>query len=319
MKIVFMGTPDFSVPILTGLLENGWQVAGVVTQPDRPKGRRKVPTPPPVKVTAEQHGLPVLQPESLKVEENIQAVKEMNPDIIITAAFGQMLPEALLTYPPFKAVNVHASLLPKYRGGAPIHQAVMDGAEKSGVTIMYMAEEMDAGDILSRREVPITETDTAGTLHDKLSSTGRDLLLETLPRLHNGEIIPELQNPEEATFAPNIKRGRERIDWNHPGYVVYNQIRGMNPWPGAYTVYKGKMFKVWESEKTEKLSSQNKTPGTILSLEEDGIVTAAGDGTAVKITSLQPAGKKPMKAADYLRGSHELRPGERFNGDEDHV
>ncbi|SFL59694.1 methionyl-tRNA formyltransferase [Salibacterium qingdaonense] len=319
MKIVFMGTPDFSVPILEGILEENWEVAGVVTQPDRPKGRKKILTPPPVKQAAKAHGLPVLQPETMKNEENVQAVLDLQPDVIVTAAFGQLLPESLLFTPPYKAVNVHASLLPKYRGGAPIHRAVIDGEEKSGVTIMYMEKEMDAGDILARREVEITETDTAGTLHDKLSAAGRSLLLETLPRLANHELTPKPQNPEEATFAPNIKRGREKINWNQPGHVIYNQIRGMNPWPGAYTTYNKKTLKIWETRKTHVSSAEKTAPGTILSLEEDGILTAAADDTAVKITSLQPSGKKVMNAADYLRGSHELKPGEMFNGDENNV
>ncbi|SFP05939.1 methionyl-tRNA formyltransferase [Salibacterium halotolerans] len=319
MKIVFMGTPDFSVPILEGILEENWEVVGVVTQPDRPKGRKKILTPPPVKQAAEVHGIPVLQPKTLKKEENVQAVLDLHPDVIITAAFGQLLPESLLSAPPYKAVNVHASLLPKYRGGAPIHQAVIDGEEKSGVTIMYMEKEMDAGGILARREVAITEVDTAGTLHDKLSAAGRNLLLETLPRLADQQITSEPQDSQEATFAPNIKRGREKINWNEPGHVIYNQVRGMNPWPGAYTTYKGKPIKIWETRKTHVSSAKETAPGTILALEEDGIVTAAADDTAVIITSLQPSGKKAMKAADYLRGSHELKPGERFNGDENNV
>ncbi|RSL31277.1 methionyl-tRNA formyltransferase [Salibacterium salarium] len=319
MKIVFMGTPDFSVPILKGLVDAGYQIEAVVTQPDRPKGRKKIMTPPPVKEEANKHGLTVLQPETLKIEENVDAILDKQPDVIITAAFGQILPVRLLEAPTFGAINVHASLLPKYRGGAPIHQAVIDGEEKTGITIMYMVKELDAGDMLAKRELPIADDETTGSLHDSLSVIGRELLLDTLPLVKQNEIEPVPQNPEEATFARNIGRGQEQIDWNKPGKTIYNQIRGMNPWPVAYTNYGGKVFKIWKAKKQELKSSRLSEPGTILSIGDQDIVVATADNTAIEITELQPAGKKRMTAADYLRGSHELQTGESFTNDKKNV
>ncbi|RSL31379.1 methionyl-tRNA formyltransferase [Salibacterium salarium] len=319
MKIVFMGTPDFSVPILRGLVEADYQIKAVVTQPDRPKGRKKIMTAPPVKEEALKHGLTVLQPETLKAEENVDDILKMEPDVIITAAFGQILPERLLTAPSFGAINVHASLLPKYRGGAPIHQAVIDGEEKTGITIMYMVKALDAGDILAKRELPIEDSDTTGSLHDSLSIVGRDLLLDTLPLLKQNRLEPVAQNPSEVTFAPNIGRGQEQIDWDKPGKEIYNQIRGMNPWPVAYSNYNGKVFKIWKAQKRQLQIAKESEPGTIISINEEAIVVAAADDIAIEITELQPAGKKRMEAADYLRGSHELQTGESFTNDKKNI
>lgn len=313
MKIIFMGTPDFSVPILRGLIEARYDICAVVTQPDRPKGRKKILTPPPVKEEALKHGLKVLQPESLKNEESVQEIIALKPDLIVTAAYGQILPEALLNFPRFGAINVHASLLPKYRGGAPIHQAIIDGEEKTGVTIMYMVKELDAGDILSQREIPIEETDNVGTLHDKLSIVGKELLLETIPPLIKGEITPIPQDDDLATYAPNIERGQEAIDWNKRGADIFNQVRGLNPWPVAYTTHEGKVYKIWACEK--RAGKEGSKPGEILAIEEDEIVVSSGDNTAIAITEIQPAGKKRMKAAHFLRGNHHLKQGDIF-GDE---
>ncbi|WP_158737653.1 methionyl-tRNA formyltransferase [Alteribacillus sp. YIM 98480] len=315
MKIIFMGTPDFSVPILRGLVEEGYTIEAVVTQPDRPKGRKKTLTPPPVKEEALKHGLRVLQPETLKKKENVEEILNLEPDLIITAAFGQILPESILEAPVHGAVNVHASLLPKYRGGAPIHQAVIDGESKTGITIMYMVKQLDAGDILTQKEVEITDTDTTGKLHDKLSIAGRDLLLETLPDLLQGKLAPIAQNEQEATFAPNIQRGQEKIDWNMPGQAVYDHIRGMNPWPVAYTTYNGKPFKIWEAKKVRS-SSDEQQPGTIETVKEDGIIVKTGDQQSIDIKEIQPSGKKRMKAADFLRGNHGFKTGEQFNNDQ---
>ncbi|MFB4162612.1 methionyl-tRNA formyltransferase [Alteribacillus sp. JSM 102045] len=312
MRVIFMGTPDFSVPILRGLVEEGYNIEAVVTQPDRPKGRKKTLTPPPVKEEALKQGLRVLQPETLKKKENVQEILNIQPDLIITAAFGKILPESILKAPTYGAVNVHASLLPKYRGGAPIHQAVIDGEKKTGITIMYMAKQLDAGDILTQQEVDITDTDTTGSLHDKLSVTGRDLLLQTLPDLIQGKLTPKAQNEEEATFAPNIQRGQEKIDWSKPGQAVYDHIRGMNPWPVAYSTYHGKAFKIWKAEKAAS-SNDLLPPGTIEAINEDGIVVKTGDHLSIEIKEIQPSGKKRMKAADFLRGNHGFKTGEQFN------
>ncbi|EJL46142.1 methionyl-tRNA formyltransferase [Brevibacillus agri] len=300
-RILFMGTPDFAVSSLDALIEAGYNVIGVVTQPDRPVGRKQVLTPPPVKEAALRHGLAVLQPEKIKAEEALEEVLALSPDLIVTAAYGQILPKRLLDAPPFGCINVHASLLPKYRGGAPIHKAIVDGEAESGVTIMYMVEALDAGDMLSKVVVPIEERDTVGLLHDKLAVAGSRLLLETVPRLLAGEIQPEAQDHSAATFAPNIKRADEKIDWTKSAAQIYNQVRGLNPWPVAFTTYEGKVWKLWWVEKWPEAGSK-KAPGTIIAREEDGLVVACGSG-AVKITELQPEGKKRMSALDFLRGA----------------
>lgn len=299
MKVVFMGTPDFSVPVLQTLLKDGYEVVAVVTQPDRPKGRKRVLTPPPVKVEALKHEIPVLQPEKIRLEEEYQQVLAYEPDLIVTAAFGQILPTPILEAPKYGCINVHASLLPELRGGAPIHYSILQGKPKTGVTIMYMVEKLDAGDILTQVEVPIEERDHVGTLHDKLSAAGAKLLSETIPSLVKGEITPVQQNDDEATFASNIKREQEKIDWARTGEEIYNHIRGLHPWPVAYTTADGQVMKIWWGE---KVSASGK-PGTVLSLEEDGFIVATGNETAIKVTELQPAGKKRMDAAQYLRGT----------------
>lgn len=300
-RIVFMGTPDFSVPVLRRLLDEGYDVIAVVTQPDRPVGRKRILTPPPVKAEALKHDIPVFQPEKIRQPEELEKILALEPDLIVTAAFGQILPKQLLEAPKHGCINVHASLLPALRGGAPIHYAIIQGKAKTGISIMYMVEKLDAGDILTQVEVPVTETDTVGTLHDKMSAAGADLLSNTIPKLLKGEITPIPQNDDEATFAWNIKREQEKIEWSKPGEEIYNQIRGMNPWPVAYTTLDGAVIKVWASEKTSHPGTQE--PGTIIELEEDGLVVATGNDTAIKIIELQPAGKKRMDAKQYLLGA----------------
>jgi len=296
-----MGTPDFSVPVLQQILQDGYEVIAVVTQPDRPVGRKKTLTPPPVKVEAQKHGIPVYQPEKIRQSEELAAIINLQPDLIVTAAFGQILPNELLEAPKFGCINVHASLLPELRGGAPIHYSIIQGKEKTGITIMYMAEKLDAGDILTQVEVPIEEKDTVGTLHDKLSAAGSKLLAETLPKLLSGSITPIQQDDSLATFASNIKRADEQIDWSKTGEDIYNQVRGMNPWPVAFTTYKNEAMKIWS---VQKISKQNPyEPGTILAIEKDGFIVGTGNDTAIKITELQPAGKKKMTADVYLRGA----------------
>ncbi|QPC46296.1 methionyl-tRNA formyltransferase [Mangrovibacillus cuniculi] len=301
-RIVFMGTPDFSVPVLNGLVENGYDVVGVVTQPDRPVGRKRELTPPPVKVAAEKHGIPVYQPEKIRLKEQLQPVLDMKPDLVVTAAFGQILPKELLDTPSLGCINVHASLLPELRGGAPIHYSIIQGKDKTGITIMYMVEKLDAGDIITQVEVPIEERDHVGSLHDKLSVAGAQLLLETLPTIINGTSTRTVQEEEHVTFAYNIKREQEKIDWNKTGEEIYNHVRGLNPWPVAFTTLQGKVIKVWWTEKT-KLET-NSTPGTIVAVEKDGFVVATGNHIAIKVTELQPSGKKKMSGEDFLRGSN---------------
>lgn len=300
-KIVFMGTPDFSVPVLQRILQDGYEVIAVVTQPDRPVGRKRVLTPPPVKVEALKHNIPVYQPEKIRVREELDQILALNPDLIVTAAFGQILPKELLEAPKLGCINVHASLLPELRGGAPIHYAILEGKRETGITIMYMAEKLDAGDILTQVAVEITEEDNVGTLHDKLSAAGCELLSETLPKLINGELTGIPQDDSKATFASNIKREQEKIDWNKDGETIYNQIRGLNPWPVAYTTLQGKVMKVWRAEKVN--SQVTAEPGEMIEKLEDGFVVKTGNDIAIKITEMQPAGKKKMSSFDFLRGA----------------
>jgi len=310
VRIVFMGTPDFAVPCLRKLMEENYNVVAVVTQPDRPKGRKKQLAAPPVKEAALLFGLPVLQPEKLKVD-GVQDILDYKPDLIVTAAFGQILPKDLIDYPKYGCINVHASLLPQYRGGAPIHKAIIDGQKETGVTIMYMVEKLDAGDMLSQVRVPIEETDNVGTMHDKLSRAGAKLLLETIPKLINGEIDPEKQDESKVTYAWNIKREDERLDWTKSARELFNQVRGLNPWPVAYTVADNQVMKVWETHVLKEDGGDDKEPGTILSVSPEGMDVQTGRGI-LRLTRIQPAGKKAMAVADYVRGSSTLEPGMRF-------
>lgn len=310
-RIVFMGTPDFSVPVLKSLVNEGYNIVGVVTQPDRPKGRKKALTPPPVKVEAEKHQLPVLQPE--KIRNEVADVLALKPDLVVTAAFGQILPKELLEAPKYGCINVHASLLPELRGGAPIHYSILQGKKKTGITIMYMAEKLDAGDILTQVEVEIEERDTVGSLHDKLSQAGVTLLLETIPNLLEGKITPIKQVDSQATFASNIKREQEKVDWSKTGEEIYNQIRGLNPWPVAFTMLNNQVLKLWWSEKMP--NKNDAKPGTVIGIDTDGFVVATGNGTAIKITELQPSGKKKMSGEDFLRGTT-ISVGDKLQNDE---
>ncbi|RKD75418.1 methionyl-tRNA formyltransferase [Sinobaca qinghaiensis] len=314
MNIVFMGTPDFSVPVLQGLVKEEYTIAAVVTQPDRPKGRKKILSPPPVKEEAIRQGLKVLQPEKLKGSPELAEIISLQPDLIVTAAYGQILPKELLDTPALGAVNVHASLLPKYRGGAPIHQAVMDGEKKTGVTIMYMVPKLDAGDIITQVEVSIEEDDTTGTIHDKLSGAGAKLLLETIPVLKSGEVSPQKQNEAEATFASNITRDQEKIDWNRPARDIHNQVRGLFPWPVAYTTFENKLYKI---RKTVRLDEESEgKPGEIAAVKPDSIWITAGDHQLLAVTELQPSGKKKMTVEELLRGRHPFEEGKRFTSED---
>lgn len=294
-----MGTPDFSVPILQTLAMSEYEVVLVVTQPDRPKGRKRVITPPPVKVEAARHQIPVLQPKKLK--EDYEKILSYNPDLIVTAAYGQILPNALLEAPVYGCINVHASLLPELRGGAPIHFALMQGKKETGITIMYMVEKLDAGDILTQRKVPIGPRDHTGSLHDKLSVTGSALLMETMPQLFAGELVPEKQDEKKATFAANIKREQERVDWTRDNTEIYNQIRGLHPWPVAFTTYEGKTLKLWWGEIDSE--EYNGSPGEIVQKDEASFVVVCGNQKGVKVSEIQPAGKKRMSVDEYLKGS----------------
>ncbi len=314
-KIIFMGTPEFSVPILEALIANHYDVMAVVTQPDRPVGRKKVLTPSPVKVAALKHGLPVFQPEKIAGSEEMAQLIAMEPDLIVTAAYGQFLPVKLLNAPRHRSINVHASLLPKYRGGAPVHYAIINGEAETGVSIMYMERKMDAGAVLAQRAIPITDQDDVGTMFDKLSALGRDLLIEILPDFFAGKCTPVEQDEELATFSPNISREEERIDWNKTARQIANQVRGMRPWPVAHTLLDGQRIKIWDGEETADKTSA--AAGTVIAKDKDALYISCGEGTVFKLKELQPAGKKRMLASDYLRGSAtEIAEGTRFDAHE---
>lgn len=303
-KIVFMGTPHFAVPVLETLIDSQYEVVLVVTQPDRPVGRHRKLTPPPVKEAAEKYEIPVFQPE--KISEHYDEILKYDADIIVTAAYGQLLPKQLLEHPPFKCINVHASLLPELRGGAPIHYAILQGKKETGISIMYMVEKLDAGDVISQRKVTIEEKDHVGILHDKLAEVGAQLLIETLPNIFANEINPVKQDEEQATFAPNITREQEKIDWSKSNDEVYNKIRGLHPWPVAYTTFAGERFKVWWGTKVDKLFP-NSQPGEIVQIDEnDSIIVACGNNKGIRLEEIQPAGKRRMTVEQFLRGASHL-------------
>ncbi|OMD93181.1 methionyl-tRNA formyltransferase [Paenibacillus odorifer] len=307
MKIVFMGTPAFAVPSLQMLVDEGYEVVAVITQPDRPQGRKKILAPSPVKEAALALGLPVLQPERMRRPEAVAELAAYEPDLIVTAAYGQILPKAVLDLPRNGCVNVHGSLLPKYRGGAPIQRSIINGEKVTGVTLMYMAEGLDTGDMISRVEVAIEAEDTSGTLFEKLSLAGRDLLKSEMPSLVSGKVQAVQQDDSEATYAPNLNREDERLDWNASSRDNYNRIRGLVPFSGAFTLWNGETFKAWASKLPEEQKASDSAPGTVLSVTEQGVEVKTGDGSLL-LTTVQPAGKKAMSAADFSRGAV-MKPG----------
>lgn len=300
-SIVFMGTPAFSAPILTALVENGYDVQAVVTQPDRKVGRKHVLTPTPVKEVALKYGIEVLQPEKISGSPEMARVIELNPDFIVTAAFGQFLPTKLLHAAKIGAINTHASLLPKYRGGAPVHYAIMNGDAETGVSIMYMIKQMDAGDIISVAKTPILPTDNVGTMFDKLSLVGRDLLLATLPSLIDGTAQPVAQVEADATFSPNIQPEQEQLDFTRTAQQLDYHVRGLFPFPTAYMLLNGERTKVQGvSVIAENTDAQ---PGTVVKKTKHELWLAAGEHTILSIDQLQPAGKPKMSVTDFLNGN----------------
>jgi len=304
MNIVFMGTPAFAVPSLEALIAEGYNVVGVVTQPDRPQGRKKVLTPTPVKEAALRHGLPVLQPHRMRTPEAVEELAALRPDLIVTAAYGQILPKAVLDLPKYGCLNVHGSLLPAYRGGAPIQRSIINGEKETGVTLMYMAEGLDTGDMIEKVVVPIEDEDNSGTMFEKLSLAGAKLLMEQLPLILNGTAKRVPQNDEEASYASNLSREDERIDWTASSRDIFNRVRGLVPFSGAFTLWNDEVFKIWSVAKPTMTGSASATgvvPGTVLELSEQGIEVKTGDGS-VWLTRVQPAGKKAMEADEFIRG-----------------
>ncbi len=297
MKIVFMGTPDFAVPCLKALIDDGNEIAAVFTQPDKPKGRGYVMQPPPVKVCAEENGIPVYQPVSMKDGTALEILKRIMPEMIVVVAYGKILPKDILELPSLGCVNVHASLLPLYRGAAPIQQAVLDGREKTGVTAMMMDVGLDTGDMLMKSELTIGENETADELHDRLSALGAELIVKTVHAAENGTLTREKQNDADSCYAGMLTKEMSEIDFTKTAQEVHNKVRGLNSWPSASSVLNGKRIKIHRT----KISDANGEPGQVLSL--DPFIVACGDG-AVEILELQPEGKKKMSAQAYVNGLH---------------
>ena len=298
MRVVFMGTPDIAATCLKKILADGFEVVGVYTQPDRPKGRGMKMAPSPVKEVALAAGIPVFQPDSFREEETVEALRELRPDVCAVVAYGRILPQKVLDVPTFGCINIHASVLPKYRGSAPYQWAVLDGLEETGVTAMYLCREMDAGDIIDVSKTPIGENETAGELLDRLAVLGAELLSKTLNRFAaEGKLPAAPQNPDEVCYAPMLDKTMCPIDWTKTARQVHNHVRGLHPWPVATMVLQGKTFKVHDT----RVVSGSGTPGQILGLTKTGLTIACGEG-AVEITSLQAEGGKRMAAPDYFRG-----------------
>ena len=303
MRVIFMGTPDFSVGTLRELVKAGHEVVGVVSQPDKPKGRGKSLMPTPVKEAALELGLPVYQPKKVREPEFIEILSKLEPEVIVVVAFGQIIPQEILNLPPYGCINVHASLLPKYRGAAPIQWAVIDGEPQSGVTIMKMDAGLDTGDMITKVVVPIAEEETGGSLFDKLSAAGARLLVDTLPSLTNGTAVYEKQPEESPTpYAAMIQKQMGNVDWNRPAVEIERLVRGLNPWPSAYTKLKGKTLKIWKAQVIEESGKDTAlAPGTVIQADTQGFYVKTGQGI-LNITELQLEGKKRMDTPAFLRG-----------------
>lgn len=312
MKIIFMGTPDFAASALEKIVEAGHEITLVVTQPDKPKGRSGELQVSDVKACALKHGFPVFQPERIKLPENVAYLKNYEADIYVVAAFGQILSQEILDIPKFGCVNIHASLLPKYRGAAPIQQAIIDGEKTTGVTIMQMAAGMDTGDILLQREIPIDDNETGGGLFDKLSELGAELIAEALPKIERGELTPVPQDEKLATKCGKLSKNMGKIDFNKNAITIRNLVRGLNPWPSAYTRLDGKMLKIWSADAIDDKNVKeiagnvevlkNAAPGTVSFVTKDAVGVATGKGTLV-LKEVQLEGKKRMLVKDFLLGN----------------
>lgn len=310
MRVVFWGTPDFAVESLKALINSKHKVVAVITQPDKPKGRGKKVQPPPVKKVSQEYGIPVLQPEKVKNnKELLEKLKEFNPDIFVVVAYGKILPKEIIELPKYKTINVHASLLPEFRGAAPIHRVIMEGKQKTGVCIMEITEELDAGDIYACRELPITDEDDIVSIHDKLAKLGAELLIEVLDKIEKGEIQKRPQEHEKATYAKPIKKEEGKIDWNKSAREIFNQVRALKVWPKAFTTFRDKEIKILETEIVDEESKGN--PGEIVEIQKDrGFVVQTGRGKLL-IKKLQFPSSKPISASDAVKGYH-IEVGERF-------
>lgn len=299
MKIAFMGTPDFAVPCLERLITSKHEIVGVFCQPDKPKGRSQTLTPPPVKVLANEHNIPVFQPASLRNSEGVKILREIDPDLVIVIAYGKILPEDFLKYPKYGCINIHGSILPKYRGASPIQWAVLNGDKEAGVTSMQMDAGIDTGDMLIVNTIPVGENETSEELFERLSVLGADTLSETLEALEKGELRPIKQNEEDATYVGMLSKQMSPVDWGQPADKVHNKIRGLYSWPGATTILEGKTLKIHKAVISEKKG--NNISGCVVSAE-DRIVVCCGDNRCVELIEIQLEGKKRMKSEDFLRG-----------------
>lgn len=317
MRVVFMGTPDFAVGALQAIIVAGHQVAAVVTQPDKPKGRGKEMQMTPVKACALAHNIPVFQPAKIKEPEAVEVLRGYQADIFVVAAFGQILSEEILAMPKYGCVNIHASLLPKYRGAGPIQWAIIDGEKKTGITIMQMEKGLDTGDILLQKEVEIAAGETGDSLHDKLAAAGAELIVEALPRIEAGKVTPRRQNDAESCYAKMLQKSMGKIDWNMSAGKLDCLIRGLISWPGASTTFRGKNLKIWEewpvAEEAVPSQISEAVPGTVVGVEKDAFYVQTSEGV-LRILSVQMEGKKRMAVKDFLLG-YPLQAGERL-GDE---
>lgn len=314
MRILFMGTPEFAAGALEAILAAGHEVVCAVTQPDKPKGRGKTMQCPPVKECALRHGIPVFQPEKIKEPKAAAELEKYKADLFVVAAFGQILSSEILHMPKYGCINIHASLLPKYRGAAPIQRAILDGEKESGVTIMQMNEGLDTGDMLTRVVVPITEKETGDSLHDKLMEAGAKLVVETIPLIERGELVPQKQEDEKSCYAKMLHKSMGRLDWTQDAQVLERMVRGLNSWPGAYTSFRGKNLKIWEAEcsqreeenQTDKMNPEQKSldqknPGEVIHTAKDSFTVQTGNGS-LTIRTVQIEGKKRMAVKDFLLG-----------------
>lgn len=320
MRIVYMGTPEFAAVALDAIVKEH-EVVAVITQPDKPQGRNRKLVPTPVKVKAQSYDIPVYQPQKVREEESVQMIRDYHPDVIVVAAYGQILPESILNIPPYGCINIHASLLPKYRGAAPIERAIIDGEVMTGVTTMYMEKGLDTGDMIEKAEVPITDEDTGASLHDKLAEAGAALILTTLAKLEAGTATRTKQDDAQSCYASMLTKELGRMDFARPAVELERLIRGLNPWPCAYTTIDGKNVKLYKAEvisldaqmrqTLQEKSEQTLTfaPGEIVEVTKKYFVIACGEG-ALRVRNLQPEGKKAMDTAAYLNGNP-LKPGMR--------
>ncbi len=300
MRILFMGTPEFAVPSLEGLIQAGHPLCGVFTQPDKPKNRGMKLLPTPVKVCAQTHEIPVYQPEKLRDGAAMEIIRTLAPELIVVAAYGRILPDDILNYPAKGCVNVHSSLLPRYRGAAPINWAVLNGDTVTGVTIMHMASELDAGDIIAQRAADIGPDENAQQLYGRLAGLGGELLVETVAAIEAGTVGRTPQDGRKATLAPMLTRELSPMDWRRTAQELHNQVRGLVPWPAATAELGGKRCKIFSA--APETAGTDAAPGAVLEAGKRGVLIACGGGTALRILELQPDGGKRMKAADYLRG-----------------